>query len=228
MTYPQKRSWPSWLSLMLLVFGPGLVVMFADTDAVSIIVAAQSGAQWGYHLLLLQFILMPILFIAQELSVRLGIVTGRGHGELIKKHFGNSCAWISVSTLIISCIGAMLSEFSGLAGVGALYGVPCWAVMMLVVVFLSIIALTGSYRSVERIALLFGLFEFVFFIVAWMAHPSWYEILHGIYHAPYADHKFLFLAAANIGAVIMPWMIFYQQSAVVNKKLNFLSTTADC
>src|SRR3989338_9773123 len=114
----------SWLSLMLLVFGPGLVVMFADTDAGSIIVAAQSGAQWGYHLLLLQFILMPILFIAQELAVRLGIVMQQGHGELIKKYFGQCCAWISVGTLIISCIGAMLSEFSGLVGVGALYGVP--------------------------------------------------------------------------------------------------------
>lgn len=87
---------------MLLVFGPGLVVMFADTDAGSIVVAAQSGAQWGYHLLLLQFILMPILFIAQELSVRLGIVTGKGHGELIKKQFGSFWAWVSVSTLIVN------------------------------------------------------------------------------------------------------------------------------
>src|SRR3989338_9140924 len=107
MTHAQKRSNLSWLSLMLLVFGPGLVVMFADTDAGSIIVAAQSGAQWGYHLLLLQFILMPILFIAQELSVRLGIVTQQGHGELIKKMFGKKWAWLSVSTLIVSCIGAM-------------------------------------------------------------------------------------------------------------------------
>lgn len=219
MTYSPRRSWSSWLSLVLLVFGPGLVVMFADTDAGSIIVAAQSGAQWGYHLLLLQFILMPILFMAQELSVRLGIVTQQGHGELIKKYFGGICAWISVGTLIISCIGAMLSEFSGLVGVGALYGVPANIVVLLVVIFLSVVALTGSYRSVERIALLFGLFEFVFFVVAWMAHPSWHEIMHGIYHAPYTNNQFLFLSAANIGAVIMPWMIFYQQSAVVDKKL---------
>jgi NRAMP (natural resistance-associated macrophage protein)-like metal ion transporter len=219
MTKVTKRSPVSWLSLMLLVFGPGLVVMFADTDAGSIVVAAQSGAQWGYHLLLLQFILMPILFIAQELSVRLGIVTGKGHGELIKKQFGSFWAWVSVSTLIVSCIGAMLSELSGLAGVGALYGIPAWAVMLLVVSFLSVVVLTGSYRSVEGIALLFGLFELVFFAVAWIARPSWHEIMHGIYHAPYTNHQFLFLSAANIGAVIMPWMIFYQQSAVVDKKL---------
>lgn len=208
------------LSLMLVVFGPGLVVMFADTDAGSIIVAAQSGAQWGYRLLLLQFILMPILFIAQELAVRLGIVTGKGHGELIKNHFGKCWAWVSVSTLILSCIGAMLSEFSGLAGVGNLFGVPTDVVMILVVAFLSVVALTGSYRSVERIALLLGLFEFVFFAVAWMAHPSLHEMLAGFCQIPLHDATFLFLVAANIGAVIMPWMVFYQQSAVVDKKLN--------
>lgn len=213
------RSKSSFLSLMLLVFGPGLVVMFADTDAGSIIVAAQSGAQWGYKLLLLQFILMPILFIAQELAVRLGVVTGKGHGGLIKSQFGVMWAWLSVGTLILSCIGAMLSELSGLAGVGILFGVPVWAVMILSVAFLSTVALTGTYRSVERIALLFGLFEMVFFVVAWMAHPSLHEILEGIRSAPFKNEQFLLLAAANIGAVIMPWMVFYQQSAVVDKKL---------
>lgn len=210
----------SVLSLMLFVFGPGLVVMFADTDAGSIIVAAQSGAQWGYSLLLLQFILMPVLFIAQELAVRLGIITGKGHGELIKNQFGKCWAWVSVGTLIISCIGAMFSELSGLAGVGNLFGVSTCVVMILVVGFLTLVVLTGSYRSVERIALLFGLFEMIFFVVAWMAHPSLHAILEGVRYAPLTNKNFLFLSAANIGAVIMPWMVFYQQSAVVDKKLN--------
>ena len=67
----------------VLVAGPGIVVMLADTDAGSIITAAQSGAEWGYGLLLLQFILIPILFVVQELTVRLGIVTRKGHAELI-------------------------------------------------------------------------------------------------------------------------------------------------
>jgi len=210
----------SLLSMMLLVCGPGLVVMLADTDAGSIIVAAQSGAQWGYRLLLLQFVLMPILFVAQELAVRLGVVTGKGHGELIKRQFGKGWAFISVSTLMVSCIGAMFSEFSGLAGVGLLYGIPTWIVMGLVVLFLSTVALTGSYRSVERVALFLGLFEAVFFVVAWMSHPSLSEMLSKMQSIPLHDHQFLLLAAANIGAVIMPWMIFYQQSAVIDKKLN--------
>ena len=91
------------------VAGPGLVVMLADTDAGSVITAAQSGAQWGYRLLLLQLILVPILYIVQELTVRLGIVSGKGHAELIRDHYGRGWAWLSVSTLVLACIGASFS-----------------------------------------------------------------------------------------------------------------------
>jgi len=205
--------------LFLAIIGPGIVVMLADTDAGSIITAAQTGAIWGYKMLSLQLILIPVLYIAQELTVRLGIVTGLGHGSLIKTYFGNGWAWFSVSTLFICCIGAIISEFSGLAGVGMLFGVPSWATMILAVGFLTLIAVTGSYRSVERCAIAIGLFELVFIVVAWLAHPSWHEILHGIMNPPIHHPKYLYLAAANIGAVIMPWMIFYQQSAVIDKKL---------
>lgn len=97
-----------------------------QTAAGSLIIATQSGAVWGYKLLALQFVLMPILYIAQELTVRLGITTGMGHGELIKHYFGKTWAWLSVSTLVVSCIGAILTEFSGLAGVGALFNIPAW------------------------------------------------------------------------------------------------------
>ena len=82
---------PFW-KLALITVGPGLVVMLADTDAGSAIVAAQSGAQWGYRLLLLQLLLIPILYAVQELTVRLGLVTRKGHGELIAEHFGKRWA----------------------------------------------------------------------------------------------------------------------------------------
>src|SRR5690349_18732550 len=82
-----------WLTF-LAVLGPGIVVMLADTDVGSIVTAAQSGTQWGYKLLLLQFILIPILYLVQELTVRLGIFTGKGHGELIRDTFGPVWAWI--------------------------------------------------------------------------------------------------------------------------------------
>src|ERR1035437_1046459 len=127
------------------VAGPGIVVMLADTDAGSVITAAQSGAQWGYQLLLLQLILVPILFVVQELTERLGIVSGKGHGDLIQQHFGRSWALLSVGTLVVACIGALLSELSGLAGVGLLFGVPESLTMIIIVGGVILIAYDGSY-----------------------------------------------------------------------------------
>jgi Mn2+/Fe2+ NRAMP family transporter len=207
------------VSRFLMVAGPGLVVMLADTDAGSLITAAQSGAVFGYKLLLTLLILIPILYICQELTVRLGVATGMGHGELIKKHFGKGWAWLSVSTLVLACMGAMLAEFSGLAGVGMMFGIPKLLTLTLSVAFLLIVVWTGSYRSVERVVICVGLFEFVFIYVAWKAHPHLGDIPSQLISIPFHDSNFWYLMAGNIGAVIMPWMIFYQQSAVVDKKL---------
>ena len=152
-----RSRWAQFLA----VAGPGIVVMFADTDAGSIVTAAQSGAQWGYRLLLLQLVLVPVLFLVQELSVRLGVVTSKGHGDLIKQHFGTGWAWLSVGTLLIACVGALLSELGGLAGVGLMYGIPTWFTMSVVVLALSAMAYTGSYRSVERVAIGVGALELI-------------------------------------------------------------------
>ncbi len=199
--------------------GPGLIVMLADTDAGSIITAAQSGAQWGYRLLLMQLVLVPILYIVQELTVRLGVVTGQGHGELIARHFGRGWAWLSVSTLAVACLGALITELSGLAGVGLLFGVPAWISVSLAAGGIILVVLTGSYRSVEGVAVSLGLFELAFVGVAWAAHPDPAQVLQGLTQMPLGDRGYLYLVTANIGAVIMPWMIFYQQSAVVEKGL---------
>jgi Mn2+/Fe2+ NRAMP family transporter len=193
--------------------------MLADTDAGSVITAAQSGAQRGYQLLLLQLILAPILFVVQELTVRLGIVSGKGHGDLIQQQFGRGWALLSVGTLVLACIGALLSELSGLAGAGLMFGVPVSLTMAIVVGGLIIMAYTSSYLSVERIAMCIGAFELVFLVVAWRAHPDPAAMLSGSLSIPWKEPKYLYLVAANIGAVIMPWMVFYQQSAVIEKKL---------
>jgi NRAMP (natural resistance-associated macrophage protein)-like metal ion transporter len=207
------------LPAMLAVMGPGLAVMLADTDAGSLITAAQSGAQWGYTLLSAQLVLIPIVFIAQELTVRLGIVTGKGHGELIRERFGRGWAWLSVSTLVVACGGAIVSEMSGIAGVGLMWGIPTWVSTGLVAVFLIGMVVTGSYKRVERIAIAIGLFELVFLVTAVMAQPDPAQVAAGIADVPLGNSSYLFLVAANIGAVVMPWMIFYQQSAVVDKGL---------
>ncbi len=207
------------LARFLAVVGPGIVVMLADTDVGSVITAGQSGVQWGYRLLLLQFVLMPILFMVQELTVRLGIFTGRGHGELIRDTFGRFWAWVSAAGLGVATIGALLTEFSGVAGVGELYGIPRWGSLPIAAIALLAVVLTGSYRRVERAAIAVGLFEMAFFFIAWEAHPGPRAMLAGALDIPFANKEYLYLAAANIGAVIMPWMVFYQQSAIADKKL---------
>ena len=204
---------------LLAVFGPGIVVMLADTDVGSVITAGQSGAAWGYRLLLLQFVLMPILYMVQELTVRLGVHTGRGHGELIRDTFGPFWAWVSVGGMVIAVIGALLTEFSGVAGVGELYGVPRGVSVGLATVALLAIVMTGSYRRVERVAIVLGLFEFAFFGVVVAAHPNLHQVAREAVRIPLANQDYLYLVAANIGAVIMPWMIFYQQSAIADKRL---------
>jgi NRAMP (natural resistance-associated macrophage protein)-like metal ion transporter len=214
-----QRRRPRMFLRFLAVAGPGIVVMLADTEVGSIITAAQSGVAWGYRLLLLQFLLIPILYVVQELTVRLGIFTGKGHGELIRDTFGAGWAWLSAAGLTVATIGALLTEFSGVAGVGELYGVPRGISLALAVTFLLVIAFTGSYRRVERIAIGLGLFEFVFFAVAFLARPDPAQIAAQMFHPALANRDYLYLVAANIGAVIMPWMIFYQQSAVADKKL---------
>lgn len=209
----------SRLRRFMAVFGPGLVVMLADTDVGSIVTAGQSGVQWGYRLLLLQLILVPILYMVQELTVRLAIFTGRGHGELIRDTFGPVWAWVSAVGLGVAAIGALLTEFSGVAGVGELYGLPRYVSLPIAAGALLVVVLTGSYRRVERVAIAVGLFELAFFFVAWAAHPDGALLLAGAVDIPFRNPDYLYLAAANIGAVVMPWMVFYQQSAIADKQL---------
>ncbi|MCK8625500.1 NRAMP family divalent metal transporter [Apilactobacillus kunkeei] len=213
-----KRFWLE-LKKWLIVIGPGLIVMLADTDAGCLITAAQSGASYGYSMILPQLLLIPILFMVQEMTVRLGIVTKKGHGELIREYFGKFWAYVSAITLMISTIGALLTEFIGIAGVGELFGISKWITVPLSTFVLILIAFLGSYRRVEKIGIIFGLFELTFIIGIFMVHPNMDSIMTGIQSIPIHDDGYVYLVAANVGAVIMPWMIFYQQSAVVDKGL---------
>ena len=207
-----------WHHLGLAV-GPGLVVMLADTEAGSVIAAAQGGAQWGYRLLLLQFALIPALFMAQELASRLGLATRQGLAELARQRLGRWPAVLLLATLAVSCVGALATEFSGLAGVGALYGVPVWQTSALAAAGLLAIVGAGSYRSVERLSIAVGLCELAFVALAWLAHPSAREMAAQALRMPLGDPDYLYLLAANLGTCVIPWAIFYQQSASIDKGL---------
>jgi len=197
--------------------------MLADTDAGSIITASQSGAQWGYRMVLPQVLLIPILYVVQEMTVRLGIITGEGHGSLIRKQFGRRWALLSAGTLVLSAIGALITEFAGIAGVGELFGISRSVTIPTATVFLLTLALSGRYSRVERVGLAIGLAELAFIPAMILSHPRVHDIAHGVASMPLGNSSYLYLLAANIGAVIMPWMIFYQQGAVIDKKLSIAS-----
>lgn len=205
--------------LLLAIIGPGLMVMLADTDAGSIITAAQSGAQWGYTMILPQLLLIPFLYVVQEMTVRLGVITHQGHGELIRHHFGMGWAAISVITLFTSAIGALVTEFVGIAGVGEIFHIPLSVSVPIITALLILIGLVGSYRRVERIGITVGLLELLFIVAAILVRPGLQAMAHGLTDLPITHCNYLFLLAANVGAVIMPWMVFYQQGAVIDKHM---------
>jgi Mn2+/Fe2+ NRAMP family transporter len=208
------------LAMFLAAVGPGLMVMLADTDAGSVVTAAQSGASWGYSLLPLEVALIPVLYLVMELTVRLGIATGKGHAELVKDCFGQKWAFLSVALLLVSTTGALVTELAGLAGVGLMEGIPPRVTVPAAAIFLALVVMSGSYRRVERIGLALGLFELAFLFAALRAHPSLHAAAASFGSlGPLSRGGYLGLVAANVGAVIMPWMVFYQQAAVVDKGL---------
>jgi Mn2+/Fe2+ NRAMP family transporter len=213
---PHRRFWIG----LLAVIGPGLMVMLADTDVGSIVTAAQSGAQWGYRLLPLQLLLIPVLYVVMELTVRLGIATGKGHAELIKERFGRGWAILSVATLSVTTIGALVTEFAGIAGVASLVGLSPQAVVAAAAVLLALVVVSGTYRRVELIGIGLGLFELAFLVAAIQAHVDPGALAGSLWAGqPLGNPAYLALVEANVGAVVMPWMIFYQQAAIVDKRL---------
>jgi Mn2+/Fe2+ NRAMP family transporter len=212
---------------LLAICGPGLVVMLADTDAGSLVTAAQSGARWGYSMVLPQLVLIPFLYAVQEITMRLGILTGKGHGALIRDHFGRGWALLSVGTLFVSATGALVTEFAGIAGVGEMVGIPKALTVSVATVLLVGVATTGSYRRLERVAILLGLAELALLPAVFICHPNGAALGRGLLHVPIANGSYLYLLGANVGAVIMPWMIFYQQGAVIEKGLSRRSIRAE-
>ena len=194
-------------------------MMLADTDAGNVVVAAEAGARWGYRLLPLLLLLIPMLYLVQELTVRLGVHTHRGHAELICERYGIGWAAVAVAALAVASIGSLVTEFTGVAGIGEMFGVSRVFTLPLAAAALLAIVGAGAYRRIERMALAVSLFELAFFAVAWTAHPGLRTMALAALDFPLDDRRFLYMAAAIIGATFNPWMIFYQQSATVDKGL---------
>jgi len=206
--------------LYLLLAGPGIIVMVADNDAGGITTYAATGAKYGYDLIWFLVLLGPIAYIIQEMTVRLGAVTKRGHAEAIFDAFGPFWGWFSFIDLTIVNWLTLVTEFIGMTAALSIFGVPPFITVIGVSVIMGIMVLQGRYWTWEKITLIFCGLNLVYIPAAFLVHPSVSQVLaQGIIpHFPggFTNELFFFLMA-NIGTTIAPWMLFFQQSSVVDK-----------
>ncbi len=218
--YYKFRKFVKAIQLYLVIAGPGLVVMVADNDAGGITTYAATGAKYGYNLIWFLLILIPVAYYVQEMTVRLGAVTKRGHAEAIFDGFGAFWGWFSLIDLMILDWLTLVTEFIGMTAALQIFGVPPWATVAGVVLLMGTIVLNGRYWTWEKIALLFCALNLIYIPGAFMVHPDVSSILKDglIPNFPGGfNGELFFYLMANIGTTIAPWMLFFQQSAVVDK-----------
>jgi Mn2+/Fe2+ NRAMP family transporter len=211
------------IALYLIVAGPGIIVMIADNDAGGITTYAATGVKYGYHLIWLMIALIPVCYYVQEMTVRLGAVTKRGHAEAIFESFGPFWGWFSLLDLVILNWLTMVTEFIGVTASFGIFGVPAIVSVAGVWLLMGFMVLSGRYWTWEKIALFFCIFNLIYIPAAFLVHPNVPAVLRDgiVPHFPGGlDGQMFFFLMANIGTTIAPWMIFFQQSSVVDKGLH--------
>jgi len=214
------RRFVKTLQIYLLLSGPGLIVMLADNDAGGITTYTVTGAKFGYGLIWFLLLLLPVAYVVQEMTVRLGAVTKRGHAEAIFDAFGSFWGWFSFLDLALVNWLTLITEFIGMTAALMIFHIPPFITVTIVSVIMMLMVLQGRYWTWEKIALLFAALNLIYIPAAFMVHPSVGEVLSVglIPHFPGGFNATLFFfLMANIGTTIAPWMIFFQQSAVVDK-----------
>jgi Mn2+/Fe2+ NRAMP family transporter len=208
--------------LLWLLVGPGVLVFLGENDAPSMLSYSADGARFGIGFFI-PFVVLTFLmgFIVQEMTVRLGAVTHRGHAELIFDRFGKFWGFFAMGDLVLGNFLTLVTEFIGVrAGLGFFGIKPGIAVGSTLIIVLGAIT-TGRYWTWERITMGLAIFNGLFVPAAILAHPDWHAVGHSLLAwtpLPSGNHyEILVLILATIGATVTPWMLFFQQSAVVDK-----------
>ncbi|MGD0415787.1 MAG: NRAMP family divalent metal transporter [Terriglobales bacterium] len=219
-----RRGFRPRLRLFWLLIGPGILVMLGENDGPSMLSYAATGARFGIGFFL-PFVVLTFLMacVVQEMTVRLGAATHRGHAELIFDRFGPFWGWFSMIDLMVGNFLTLVTEFIAIrAGLG-FFGVrPAVAVCSALLV-LSIALMTHRYWTWERIILGAAMFNLVFVPVALLTHPHWGAVGSSLVtwrplpSGPIQETVLILLA--DIGATVTPWMLFFQQSAIADKGL---------
>ena len=220
----QNRESGRLLRVLWLLAGPGVLVMLGENDGPSMVSYATTGATYGIGFFV-PFILLTFVmaFVVQEMTVRLGVATHRGHAELIFQRFGPFWGYFSMADLVIGNVLTLVTEFIAIQAGGLYFGIPAWlsvtAGILLVVASLGL----RRYATWERALMVLAAFNLLFIPAALYAKPDGAALVHAV--ATWGPLPggfgtgFVTLLLANIGATVTPWMIFFQQSAVVDKGL---------
>jgi NRAMP (natural resistance-associated macrophage protein)-like metal ion transporter len=220
--YYTYRRFRKQLAILAAVIGPGIIVMVADNDAGGITTYMVTGSQFRYSFVWVLLLLMPVAYTCQEMCVRLGALTKRGHAEAIFDAFGSFWGWFSLTDLTITDVLTIVTEFIGMTAAMSIFGIPPLLTEIFVIIFIMTIVVNGRYWTWEKIVLALCVVNLIYIPAAFLVHPNlssifWTGVVPGF---PFGfTSPVIFLLMANVGTTIAPWMIFFHQSSVVDKGL---------
>ncbi len=221
----KARHGRSWLRLLWLLVGPGILVMLGENDGPSMLSYSATGSQFGLGFFL-PFVLFTFLlaFIAQEITVRLGAVSKAGHAELIYRRFGRFWGNFAMIDLLFTNVLTLITEFVAVVAGASYFGISKYIAVLVALIVVVLALSSRRYWSWERITMGLALMNLVFVPVAFMAHPDWHSVGRAfLTWSPLPNGGFnqntIMILLSDIGATITPWMLFFQQGAVSDKGL---------
>ncbi|MGE5292321.1 MAG: NRAMP family divalent metal transporter [Micromonosporaceae bacterium] len=218
----QRHGFKRRLVTFLAIVGPGLIVMVGDNDAGGISTYAQAGQDYGYTLLWVLLLLVPVLIVNQEMVVRLGAVTGVGHARLINERFGRFWGWFNVGDLFLLNFLTITTEFIGISLALQYFGVSKYIAVPIAATVLVLITTSGSFRRWERAMLLFIAASLVLIPLAFLSHPQYGASLYHLVVPGMrggVNSNAILLIIAIVGTTVAPWQLFFQQSNVIDKRI---------
>jgi Mn2+/Fe2+ NRAMP family transporter len=208
------------LLLLLAVVGPGIITANVDNDAGGITTYSVAGAHYGYSLLWMFGLVALALIIVQEMSARLGVVTGKGLADLIRERMGMRVTLVIVGVLLIANLANTVSEFAGVAASMEIFGISKYISVPVVALGVWLLIVKGSYKMVERIFLVASAIYLTYVASGLLANPPWPAIAQAsVTPTFHFDAGYVTIVVTIIGTTIAPWMQFYQQASIVDKGL---------
>jgi Mn2+/Fe2+ NRAMP family transporter len=206
--------------IFLSVLGPGIITGSVDNDAGGITTYSVAGASYGYRLLWTLIPSFIALLAVQEMNARMGIVTGKGLADLIRENFGVKITFYIFVFLLVADIGNTATEFAGVAGSMMVFGISKYVSVPIAAIAVWFLVVKGNYKTAERVFLMFSVFLLSYIVSAVMAKPHWSEIGKAIVNPGIRlNEDSLSMVLGIVGTTIAPWMQFYMQSAVIEKRI---------